>query len=466
MQIHITVDLSFWNRQTLSFNIECQTTASQTALVLPALRVGNGIQVTSLKVADANGTPLEFVIDQDTVLVKAQRFYLTYEIQTSYVHCIGSDSAYDFLYPFINSAEIFWGTGSLAYPQALSEIVLDVHPSFQVKNLPAGWGMFSNLTPGEIHPATLEGHFVYCSQSQNPHTYLHDGEYGNILFRWLIQTGKSIPIPSDNLRRFLTFYFDWLEKHLGPIRMQVFHFLMLQAPENFEQLANGRSFATGENVLNGIAIYSPCSTTHLQRLFGHEDYARFLLEGLAHELMHFYTTKAWQGQFKSRLYPATDCPPLHARMIGEALNVYFCMQCVYQFLGKWEAFWPETLGRALSIYRKTSRRSPLLDLFLLDIALRRNQGTLLQVFDALVQVSQTGPQPYRSAQVLLDTATQLGWPLPPEYPAMLLDEVAPDYPTVMRRALNEIGYSLHSTREGQVIIEKTHAGQINYSLMT
>ena len=170
--------------------------------------------------------------------------------------------------------------------------------------------------------------------------------------------------------------------------MRVFHCLLLQASDNFEQLAHGRSFATGENVLNGIAIYSPTSPAYLQRLFGHGNYVHFLFEGLTHELMHVYTTKAWQGKFKSRLYPAVECPALHARMIGGDLNVYFCLQGLYLFLEKPEAFLPETVGQALSKYLQTRQRNPLLDLFLFDIALRHNKRTLLQVFGALVEAQQ------------------------------------------------------------------------------
>lgn len=464
MQVHITVDLSLWDSQTLSFNIEFQTTASQTTLVLPAMGVGNGIQVIRLRLTDVNGAPLEFAVDQDTIFVSAQRFRLAYDIQTSYAHCVGCDTHYDFLYPFINSAEIFWGSGTLAYPRALSEIVLDVNLSLQVNNLPPGWGMFSNLVADELHPATLDSFFVYCSQSQNPQTYIHHGQYGDILFRWLIQRDKSIPLSPNDLRRFLAFYFNWLEKHLGPIRIRHVHFIVLQAPENFEHIAHGRSFATGENMLNGIAVYSPKDPTCLQRLFGHGDYARFLFEGLAHELMHFYTTTAWQGKFKSRLFPAADCPPLDARMIGEDLNLYFCLQWVYEFLGKWETFLPQMLEQALMRHLTTGRRSPMLDLFLLDIALRHNAGTLLGVFGALVQAQQAEPKPYASARVLLEAAAHLGHSPPSEYPTMLLDDCVPDYPAVVRRALEQIGYSLHIMREGEVIIEKTHMGQVDYSL--
>ena len=464
MQMKIIVDLSRYDSNILDFNIEYQTSAKQTELTLSALGVGNGIDVLDLKAVDDLGSALTLEIEQNNIVVKAQHFFLTYAIHTTYTQCVGADKKNYFTYPFINSKEVFWGTGVVAYPQALPDIAADARSSFQINNLPAGWKLFSNIAPGEIHPATLEGHFVYCSPDQDPYTFVYQGMQGDIAFHWLVQSGKTCPIQPDELQDFVGSNIQWLERHLAPMRTNSINFLVLQAPSDFEQLANGQAFATGENVLNGIVTYAPQDPNYLRKFSAGENYREFLLEGLVHELMHFYTTTTWQGLFKSYLFPAENCHPIHARLLGEALNLYYCLQWLYRYLGKSEDFIPEVISRNLSTHLKSNRRSSLLDVFLLDVALQRSNMSLLQVFSTLVNSQQTQPQPYQSVQVLLDAAIQLGWNPPLEYPDRLLDETVPQYFPIVEQALADVRYSLHTADDNQVIITRSDSNAIDFSL--
>ncbi|MBK8034964.1 MAG: hypothetical protein IPK17_36750 [Chloroflexi bacterium] len=85
-------------------------------------------------------------------------------------------------------------------------------------------------------------------------------------------------------------------------------------------------------MLNEIVAYGADAPAELAK-YGYSTYRAFLVSGLLHELLHFYTTAAWSGRYKSTLYPAPDCPRSDRRLIGEALNLYFSEQFALELLG-------------------------------------------------------------------------------------------------------------------------------------
>jgi hypothetical protein len=164
-------------------------------------------------------------------------------------------------------------------------------------------------------------------------------------------------------------------------------------------------------------------------------YRDYLFEGLAHEVMHFYTTTAAQGKYKSVLYPAPDCPPAQASLLGEALNLYFA----YQFVGDYFQT-PDLLRRhlvfGLERHRKTGRRNGLLDLFWLDQELGGLNTSLLALFRELILWKQQAPGPYRSGEILFETLSRrMNIHATPEMKETVLGQNVPDYNTLLQTRL-------------------------------
>jgi hypothetical protein len=444
MNINVTTDFSQYLNQTLNFCIDFESDEAQVELTLPALKVKNNVEVKSLTVTNSRGQNLPFTVMDDTLSVCAPSFRIAYAIQSHHSECVGSDKEVDFLYPFFNSEELFVGSGAIPYPAHLAALDERIQSQFHFTNLPSGWQMFSNLTSGRISPAALDSFFVYCAMAQNLHQHVFSGVNGQIAFQLCVQHGKTIPITLEDLWQYLDTYCDWLEHHLAPLsHLQRINILVLQAPPNFAELSNGRSFATGENMLNGIAVYAPIDPEYLQRIFKHGSYSYFLYDGLTHELMHYCTTKAWQGKYKSVLYPAADCPPHHARLIGETLNFYFHDQYVRRyFSGSDEQFVVETVARAIQMEQHRQQPNPLLSLFLLDTYLHSMKSSLLALFRHMLERQRSRQQPYDSAEILFDVLQEdFGISLPVEYREMLWTTKIADT-AMIETALHQLGYVL------------------------
>lgn len=449
MNITIKTDFLQYANQMLNFCIHYESDDAQVALTLPALKVKNGIEVKSLTVTDASGQAVPFTIADDTLSVDATSFQIAYAVQIHYSECVGSDKEVDFVYPFVNAEEIFIGSGVIAYPSHIRDLDEKIHAQFRVLNLPSGWQMFSNLTSGDMSPAALDTFFVYCAVTQNLSQHVFSGVNGQIVFQLCVQHGKNIPMTPEDLWQYLDTYCHWLEQHLVPLsHLQEIKMLILQAPANFAELSNDRSFATGENMVGGIATYAPADPKYLQRRFKYDTYSDFLYHGLTHEFMHYYTTTVWQGKYKSVLYPAADCPPAHARLIGESLNFYFHEPYVQRyFLGSDEQFVVETVARAIQIAQHRQQPSPLLSLFLLDTYLRSMKRSLLALFRCMLERQQSRRQPYDSVEFLFDVAREdLGITLPVEYREMLLGTRTADT-AMIEIALHQRGYVLIQTQD-------------------
>ncbi|NDJ87208.1 MAG: hypothetical protein GYB66_15115, partial [Chloroflexi bacterium] len=445
MRITATISMQHYRERVIQISFACQTSEPQTILTLAALDRGTGLEVQNLNAYDDAGRPVYMSRTDQTLTINAQIFRLEYQVYTPYTQCVGFDRLVGLNYPFINTQEIFLSTGILPYPEDLPEIYRDVSLDMAVQDVPVGWGIFSNLPDRNPSPAVLEGFFIYCSTKQIPFIETYHGKAQDISFLLLGQHGITLPDTLEAYWTFINQYMRWLETFLGTYQERdEIMVLFLRAVPDFERLSNNRAFASGENVLNGIVSYGPDDAAYLRRIFGYEDFHRFLLDGLAHELMHFYTTASWQGAKKSVLYPSGDCPPTHSRLIGEGLNLYFSRQFVHRYLeGSIEGFFTQTLTHILNRHQERPRKEPLVELFLLDLHLHAHDSSLLAIFSAAVKQHQRTRIPYEDGRFLLDIAGQhLTADIPSFYYDLLLDSVIPDYPALLDEALATVGFAL------------------------
>lgn len=393
MQVHVSVHLQNYRQNLLTITLDAQGQPGSHGFTLSALAAGNGISVVNWQITGGEGR-----VDGAQFHVSGAAFRLQYDLEIMPHVCLGSDLELDFTYPFLNPDEIFFGTGILPIPHEPCDVTV------QLVELPEGWSEFSSLTPGGMHPDKLNEFFCYCAADLVPFTHRYQGQRQEVTFRVQVQRGKELPIPVETLFAFFDAYLNWLEDSLVPYqRAAEINFLVLQAPPNFADLANGRTFATGENVLNGIVCYAPPAPDYLQRVFGYPDYARFLYEGLAHELLHSYTSASRSGRQKSVLYPAPHCPAYAVRLLADALNNYFYSRYVSEHVPEAQDAFEMWTARSRLRQQKTSQRQPLLDLLQLDEYLQENGASLLALFREMLQLKLETRQPYESAGFLFDT---------------------------------------------------------------
>jgi len=323
MHLAITVSLQHYLDRRLDFTLVWEhvgaTTFELAALEHPLVRVQD-------LTAEAAGQSIPVrLAGQRLTVAAATPITLCYSVSTPFTDCLGADRQVDLILPFINMNEVFFGTGVIPYPAELPRIADELQVSFRLTELPDGWQAFSSMSTGGAHPAKLDGFFCYGSLGQAPEISTYAGREKHVTLRWLTQHGKAfddLPFLIDSARRWL----DWLEANLAPYSgLEQIDVLLLRAPHDYRAQTGGNAFATGENVLNGIVAYGPDAPMELAKL-GYPTYRAFLVSGLLHEILHFYTTVAWNGQYKSILYPAPDCPRPDSRMIGETLNLYFSEQ--------------------------------------------------------------------------------------------------------------------------------------------
>lgn len=375
MRLEISVSLQHYQDRRLDFTLRWDrsgVTTFEFAALFAFAEVENFT-------AEANGlsVPIDirdeksFTVDSDAPIT------LRYSLASCYDDCMGASHVSDLIVPFINTHEVFLGTGAIPYPTDLPQIADDLHVDFQIIDVPDGWQVFSSMSTGGAHPAKLDGFFCYCCPQREPENSVYEGKEQRVTFRWLTQHGKSfddLPFLIDSARRWL----DWLEANLAPYSgLEQIDVLLLRAPADYLAQTEGNTFATGENVLNGIVAYGSDALAELAKL-GYPTYRAFLVSGLLHELLHFYTTAAWSGRYKSILYPVLDCPRSASRMIGEALNLYFSEQFALELLG----VPPETF--ALKIAQGGFFR-PLAALADFDQALHARGTSLQALFAALLK---------------------------------------------------------------------------------
>ena len=204
--------------------------------------------------------------------------------------------------------------------------------------------------------------------------------------------------------------------------------MVLQPPANFETIMGEATFATGENMLGGVAVYTPKSPEYIRKYFGHASYPRHIYDGLAHELTHFYSTTAWQGRYKSLLFPSSACPEPHKQLIGEMLTADFHNGISHDQVSGKNSFIASKILAQLSAWKAAPRKKPFLDLFLLDLWLRSKKGSLKAATVHLINEYGHQHKPYRTGAALATAAEACcGKPLPPWLRTTLLTPHIPDY---------------------------------------
>ena len=428
MRADYLVDLSGAGSGLVRFRAEFSGLPPGSALRLPARLARVGVEVCGLRAADAAGKPLRLKARGERISVPARAFVLEYSLHISFKECAGTDKEIELLYPFLNGSELFLGSGALAYPEDLRRLAPRLKASLRVEGLPAGWRLFSSLAEGPVSPAALDSFFLYFSK-RSPRAHAYRGLACVTDFSLLVQAGKTIPLGAPEVWAWTDMVMGSLEKYLSPYRgFKKLSVLLLQCPADFEQLTGGRAFAAGENVAGGILAYTPKSPEYIKRRYGYTSYAYHLRDGLAHELTHFYSTGAWQGRYKSMLFPAEVCPPQQRRLIGEALTAYFHNGVIRCRPGAKPSFISGKILPALRAWALKPGKRPLLDLFLLDLWLRAGGSSLAGAVRRLLRECGAKHRPYRSALALVRAAEACrSAALPAPLKKAILTEYAPDY---------------------------------------
>ena len=391
-----------------------------------------GVRLENLKVVDTNGENVKHYPHDGKIEFEAMQFEISYCVVVDHSDCVGVDRETEFIFPFINENEVFFGTGLFPFPVNLHEPDADIELSFNVDGVSADWQMFSSLDVGRLAAAKLDNFFWYANADRALQQIFLDGGQGPIRFQLLVQREKTIPISSGEFNEFLSRFISWVESNIAPYRQLAdINCLILQAPPDYLNMTESTSFATGENVINGIAAYGPDDPDNYQKL-GCETYRDYLLEGIAHEFMHCFTTTAIQGKYKSILYPSPGCPPAHARFIGESMNLY----CIYQFIGEYMGD-PFRLQDHLKFHlgwvKNSKRRSGLLDAYLFDQFLVENGSSLLSLFSAMVKRKQEEPGPYTSGEFILETLREkMNIEDLSDVAELILGVATPDYNSIIR----------------------------------
>ena len=391
-----------------------------------------GVRLDNLQVGDTNGNNVKHYPHGGAIEFAVKQFEISYCVVVDHSDCVGVDRETEFIFPFINEHEVFFGTGLFPFPVNLHEPDADVEFSFNVEGVSADWHIYSSLDVGRLAAAKLDNFFWYANADRAPQQIFLDEGQEPIRFQLLVQRDKNIPISSGEFGEFLSRYTSWVECNITPYRQLAdINCLILQAPPDYLNMTENTSFATGENVINGIAAYGPDDPDNYQKL-GCETYRDYLLEGIAHEIMHYFTTTAIQGKYKSILYPSPDCPPAHARFIGESMNLY----CIYQFIGEYMGD-PFRLQDHLKFHlgwvQKSKRRSGLLDAYLFDQFLIENGRSLLSLFSAMVKRKQEEPGPYTSGEFILETLHEkMKIEVLSDVAELILGDATPDYNSIIQ----------------------------------
>lgn len=397
-------------------------------LRLPARLAKIGVKVRGLRAVNASGKTLGLRIFGEKIYAPDVSFSLVYSLSISFMECAGTDKEIELLYPFLNSRELFLGSGALVYPESLRVLAPRLKVILRVSGPPSGWRMFSNMSEGSVSPAALDSFFAYFSK-RPVSAHVYRGLAGRTEFSLLIAEGKTIPLTQAGVWQFADRVMRTLEKNFAPYRgFRKLNILLLQCSADFERLAGGRTFAAGENVAGGIVIYTPKASDYIKRRYGYPSYAYHLLDGLAHELTHFYSTGAWQGRYKSMLFPAEACPPAQKQLIGEVLTAYFHNGIIRCQPGAKPSFISGKIIPILDKWAIKPGKRPLLDLFLLDLWLRAGGSSLAAAVRRLLLEYGSRHKPYGSALALVRAAEACRrGALPPAIRKAMMTEYAPDY---------------------------------------
>lgn len=363
-------------------------------------------------------------------------FAITYQLKTELNACVGSHRDIYLNYPFANENEAFVSAGSL--PELVGEFPGAI--KVDLVNIPKDWQVYSNLEP--MHAAKLASFFVYISQAEAPLEAIHKFKNGNTLaLRWQVQVGKTVPLSFAEILPWIHNWLDFLEEKIGAYtKTEALNILVLQVPFNFQELVSAPTFATGENMMNGIVCYAPPDEDYLEIFFGYRDYGYFLLDGIVHELAHLYAS-AGDAACKSILYAASDTARHARQLIGEALPGYIHRLYLFaHYQHDLAKFFTQEVVHWLNLCVQRGRASLLFRWLLLDIHLQtRHQSSVLQVFAAMIDAQLANEQAFTSQEIIFEALQRLDIQLSDVYRNLLRPDFAGDIADLLNEALPAIG---------------------------
>ncbi|MBX3066417.1 MAG: hypothetical protein U0528_02780 [Anaerolineae bacterium] len=422
IEFMVLIDLSKYRygRRVVEFYFDISTGDSE---VLPpleheALLVGNGIEVIQ------------------TESSPTRRYY---SISIDYTVCVGSDKEHAFDYPFINDDEIFIASGLL--PHLPAALTAGAWARIAIMGVPDGWTVFTNIIQGDQEAEILHSFFLYCAKDINVRTFQQADRH----FEFVVPTED---VDLDSLWISIEGCLKWLSNHLLPYRPEAdARVLLLRAPADFEQIANGRTFATGENMLGGIITFAPRDPAYLRKLFGYEDYDLFLRDGMIHELFHYYASGDPAAATRSLLIPTADCSPDTASLLGEALTGYLHRLYLTLTAPNYERALAQFLNGVIVMSLRRKRRHQIA-LWLLDMHLRQHNSSLFDLLRVWLAGQQDYPVRFSSLDDALTIAKRLtAAPVPAEL-VSILDGSAietPLYRAAINSAVAELGFVLKET---------------------
>ncbi len=462
MTLTYQIDLSRSTEGEIGVRVDVVSDASSVTLRLTAQAVDNGVRCDNLHALTAAGDTLPLTVEGDTLIIPAGTFSLRYTLVTEYDACVGSDRHYAIDYPFANANEVFFGTGALACPPD-AQTPTDFRAALTLEGLPTGFIVFSSLMLNGLSATLTAGKlgefFVYAARDRDVKTHhvrLQSG--AAFVLHLLVGHDKRLPVAEGELFSFIDDYLRFLEARIAPYRqLEEVNYLVLQAAPDFEARTHQRAFATGANVANGIMAFAPDDPAYLMQRFGHDDYRYFLFDGIAHELLHFYTTSTTDPD-KSVLFAAPDCPRHDRWLLGEVLNAYFHTQYMMKFFkGSLDLFLTETISAALNRWSRNRQRAYLLDWFVFDLQLRYyHKVSLLELFRTMVIQKQRERTPYPSLEWVFEVLRGMGIALTEKQAALLQESAIPNYTSLVDRVLRLIGYEITESDDTLRVTKSPH----------
>ncbi len=440
MKITITINLKDYLKNNLIFSVKFDLENKTNKIILNALAVKTGIKINNLVISDNKNNSITYTIKDNFITVNENSFTINYTLNTVFTDCMGFNKRTEFLYPFINQHEFFLGSGSVPYPENMSEISDKLKITTQIINQPDFIKTLSNIKFRSNFLPLIDTFFIYSSNKNIIHKFTFHGQKNTINFQIVIQKNKQIPITADKLFSYINDYCIWLESNLTPLEhVNKINIIILQAINNFTELTRNEAIATAENMLNTIIIYGPDNSEYYKKLFNYSDYAKFIYDAITHELMHSYTTMSWHGKYKSILYPDKKCSNQDARFIGEALNMYFHNYYLENYFSNSnEIFITKIIFDSFINYIKNGNDS-LMRLFLLDFYLKKNNSSLLKLFSELLKHTK---QAYHSLEILFKASKKyLKITIDDKFRKIILNENQADI-SVIKPAFEYEGYKI------------------------
>lgn len=202
----------------------------------------------------------------------------------------------------------------------------------------------------------------------------------------------------NDVDKYHQYYLNELGKHKQK-RLTIFQSM---PDDNFQKLGQGKTFATGENVRNGILIYLPDDENYIEWLSGHKSYLRELKYGLLHELGHFYSSKGGDPE-KTLITHSSSCPVRDFWIIGENLNGYFT-SIIAKELGLIEddQGFSSLVKLHSNTYLKRKGYAGCLYFCYVDKILRDVGSSLWDVYKNMIDSQRENPSPYDNIEYFIN----------------------------------------------------------------